>query len=279
MVEVYIFQSALHKFQAIVDPTTMTIRIGGFYDNCLNMAIMLGTESACISHIQSEPECTLDTILESGEAVEMLKASIQFVKEVYPMVKTITLDDMSRIDCNIEKDKRGKSPPRRLIQPMSLAHLSIAVNKQTWYEKHFGAVIADPTLHELYRRKIERLDKPISLSFEDFIKRNNLNDVQTTFFRPLYSTSGSWHEMFKRVPTALRCIMFFNWLTFFLNMLIENGFNSSMWSIDIESMPKTDMKIVSKRTALSPALLRVRHTRRSRRSYYALRNDYGHTIL
>jgi hypothetical protein len=274
--ELYIFKSALHKFQAIVDSSTQTIRIGGMYDNCLNITIKLHTESAYISHIQSEPECTLDTILESGEAAEMFKASIQFVKNLYPVVKTITLDDMSRIDCNPQKT--GK-PPRRLTKPMSLAHLSIAIHKQTWYEKHFGAVIANPTLHAIYRKKIEQLDLPMSMPFEIFVKQNNLNDSQTAFLRSLYATSSSWNEMFKRVPTEQRCSVFFNWLEFCINVIIENGFNSSKWSIDVDSMPKTTMEIVSKRTATNRALLRVKHTRRSRKSYATLTHEDGHTLL
>ena len=82
----YIFKSKLHTFQAIVNRNNNTISIGGRYNDCIDIAFDIKNNIAYIDHIQSEPECTLDSDLENGEAIDMIRASIQFIHTIYPNI-------------------------------------------------------------------------------------------------------------------------------------------------------------------------------------------------
>jgi hypothetical protein len=242
----YTFTSKLHVFNATVDTITHVLNIGGKYNKCVNITANInGSKThAYIDHIQSEPECTLDTILENSQASEMIRASIQFCKHMYPELTTIELSDASNIECGIKA-------PRKRVKPFSLPHLSIATNKQTWYEKHFGAKYKFKSLQEKYVLNKLNLDKPIDVSFDEFAKMNILSEYQRTKLESYYNSAKSWYDFFISVPKEERCELFFNWLSTFINMIIDNSFNMDGWAIDYDSMEKTEISHIKETSGLT----------------------------
>jgi hypothetical protein len=266
--ERYIFKSATHTFQAVVDRAKHTISIGGRYNDCIELTFNISNNIAFIEHIQSEPECSLDSDLEQGESVDMIKASIQFVNTLYPSIKNFEFDDASKIDCET-KTKSGR-PPRRMKRPISLAHLSIATNKQTWYEKHFAATYKNE--HEKYREKLKKLDEQIHIEFPEFIKMYGLTPEQVGLLEPKYMKAKSWYDLFSNIPKDDRCKIFYRWLEFCIQTLTDGAFSSSVWVIRIETMPKTEMTILKSGG---------KHKRYTRKNTYKPRftNNYGHAIM
>ncbi len=241
----YIFKSAFHTFQAIINPKIGTIKIGGLYDNCLNLTIDYDSDYAKIGFIESEPECALDSLLEDGQGSEMVKASLQFVNSLFPHITKFHLDDMSQIECGM-KSKNG-FPPRKKQVPFSLPYLSIATNGKTWYEKYFNATLNDSELYEQYKQGLKPLSYPIKEryhTFDVFAKRFSLSEKTRQILEPLFDPEKSWHAFFQSVPLKLRCTAFYNWLPTCIILLTNNAFVTNDWVIDITIMPKTTMEIL-----------------------------------
>lgn len=111
-----------------------TINVGGQFESCVNVSIKYDEAgraiSAKIPQIYSEPECDLVNVLRQGGAPSMIKASLQFIHTLIPEIQTFTFSDMSKVDCKKEEQIGGL--PRRLIMPMPLNALYIALNGKTW---------------------------------------------------------------------------------------------------------------------------------------------------
>ncbi len=234
----YYFRNKDHIYKASVNYESGTIVIGGSYDKCLNMSFK-NSETLYIDHVQSEPECSFDYEMKNGESVALIKASIQFCKELFPAIKFIDLYDASKIECGVSKSTK---PPRSRAKPLSLPHLYIANYGKTWYEAQFSAKINDEALYKTYRDRVSILSSPIEMPFSVFEK--DVSVEQASFLKPYFETAISWNMFFKSVPIKQRCFAFYNWLPFFINKLIANAFNPEGWRIDYDIMPKTEMIII-----------------------------------
>lgn len=263
--EIYFFKTSFHTFKAIVKRKDNTIRIGGQYDNCVNITIDYeGDNSAILSYIESEPECALDSFLEDGQGSDMLKGSLQFVNSIFPNMKLFYLDDMSQIECG--SNLKLGFPPRKKQLPLSLPYLSIATNGKTWYEKYFNAKHRNSELYNRYRNGVRNLLQPIKdryESFDVFAKYFRLSEKNIKIIEPFFDPEQSWQRFFQSIPRASRCDAFYNWLEDCINIIINSTFIPSKWVIDIDTMPKTTVEIVQ-------SLTRSNNTRKNggkRRSY------------
>jgi len=141
---------------------TRSFTIGGTYEDCINVAYLYRDNqpiSAKITTIDYEPECALNMNLEKGGGTAiMLKTLLCHVYREIPSISVFDFDDMSNIDC-IEKDM-SKDPPRKSTKSLSLAYLYMANYSQTWYEKNFGARMANDSMYANYRNEIGFLIDP-----------------------------------------------------------------------------------------------------------------------
>ena len=89
------FKNKKHTFKAKITKQIFgeTVKIGGDqYNDCINISISLSDNivtRAKISHIESEPECVVGSILEDGDTAEFVKSSLLFCKSQDPTVKTL----------------------------------------------------------------------------------------------------------------------------------------------------------------------------------------------
>lgn len=241
-----IFRNADHVYTAIISPDNYgySIKFGGKYEKCINISITIvdgvplyGT----ISHIQSEQECTLDTILLHEETANFVRACLQICSMTFPGLTRIVFDDMSNIDCGLSKNSK---PPRKLEKPFSLAPLHMAVYGQTWYEMKFGAKLENEELYKKYRDSIQILYEPKNIEYSKFKQLNHLTPEQEAILEPLYKSDESWNMLFKSIPRIQRCTALYNWLPTFITRILKIQYTSMNWFITINTMEQIPIEIL-----------------------------------
>lgn len=241
------FKTDKHIFQAVIQQQIngFTVKIcGKSYDDCINISIYIDEQGNPIhgklSHIQSELECSFDSILKENDTVHFLSASLQFCKEKFPGIDGFDFDDMSMIDCGSSKNIQ---PPRRFEKPFSLAHFTLAKYGKTWYEMKFGARMSNKELYSIYRRHTETLNESIQMSFDEFIHKSSISHTQISTIEPYFSPSKTWHEFFKSIPKYIQCYVLFNWLESFINKLLDYTYHPTSWVIDADKIPPTPIQM------------------------------------
>jgi hypothetical protein len=209
------------------------IRVGGQFEDCVEIFIYLDERVPYLAQIYSEPECGYTAFLEQGDSIHMVKSALQLCQMLF-RVSTFKLKDKSNIECAKEtKEERMKrDPPRKLKKPLSLAHLSIVNSSATWYERHFQAYLEKPEDRAKYKRGLENLGAAVALSYDDFAKKAMLTHAQYEELRPYYEAAGSWMGFFKAVPKDRQCDMF-PWLPSFMNGLMKFDVNAAGWIISL----------------------------------------------
>lgn len=247
---VYRFKTRMNTFQAIVNDDESFVKIGGkTYKDCINITLIKKDGIpvyAKIPHLESEPECGVERFLDKNEkdaTTDFIRGSLQVINHLYPSVTQFEFMDDSKIECG---EKKSATPPRKMVIPLSLAFLYIAKYGKSWYEEKFNAKHIDEKIYERYRESTKILFQPKTMSYEIFKRDNSLNKEQDEFLKPLYEKSISWNEFFISVPKDDQCKMFVNWLPFFIAKLLNYTFINNGWLIDITTMPKTDLKDITK---------------------------------
>jgi hypothetical protein len=272
---IYRFKSRLNIFDASVNADGSFIKIGGDkYKDCINIAIVKREGIpvyAKIPHLESEPECGIAKFLDKSEkdsTVDFIRASLQFVHYLYPTITRFEFMDDSKIECGLQI---AIKPPRKIVKPLSLAHLYIAKYGSSWYETKFNAKLINEARYTTYRDAVKVLFQEYRMDYFDFKNENSLSAEQDKILEPLYNSSKSWIDFFNSVPKESHCDCFILWLPFFINKLLKDAFIQNTWYIDINTMPKTYMNIInsSKKTG---------GTRRSPRHKTSLRfsNNLGY---
>jgi hypothetical protein len=188
--------------------------------------------------VKAEPECGYPTFLDKGDSISMLLATFQICKQFYPTVSIYEFEDDSHIECGIQSFT--SLPPRKPIQPLSLAHLSIAVYGKTWYERHFNAKLLNSEKYKQYRNLVQALDFPIGNTVSDFAEfssRNFLTEFQQVNLEPYFDTEKTWFEFFNSIPKKQHCELFYNWLPSCISKLLEDSYTNMGWYIDITTIP------------------------------------------
>ena len=173
------FKNNTHIFEATIHESIYgtTLKIGGkSYNDCINISINKDEPTkALIPHIESQPECSFNKILEDNDTSDFIKASLQYVFYKYPNVKTFKFDDMSHIDCGISK---STTPPRKQEKPFSLAHLYLATHGESWYENRFKAKLINKKSYDNYEKSKEILHTKINIDYEKFKWLYKITDIQ-----------------------------------------------------------------------------------------------------
>jgi hypothetical protein len=235
---------------------TRSFAIGGTYEDCINVSYLYRDNqpiSAKITTIDYEPECALNMNLEKGGGTAiMLKTLLCHVYREIPSISVFDFDDMSNIDC-IEKDMT-KDPPRKSTKPLSLAYLYMANYSQTWYEKNFDARLANDSMYTNYRNEIGFLVDPSKkvdfTFFTDICKMNATPTRMSAYIKaelskeinnqidelsPMYESSKTYQEFFRKIPIQHRCKILFPWLDTFMNHYLRKVYNTNNWIIDMNS--------------------------------------------
>lgn len=123
--------------------------------------------------------CSVDEHLQKGSGtVEMMRSMIAICKLLMPSAKRMYFKDASEFPCN---DQR-----------MFLAHYSLLLHGQTWYERHFQAVMKN----KAYR---ERLDV-----FRHLLKSKPKEGIFTVNKR-LIQKHSTWQELFQDLYQSQGC--------------------------------------------------------------------------
>jgi hypothetical protein len=247
--QLYYIKSLSNTFKATVTPIfnregkifMVTINVGGQFESCVNITVKYDETGraidAKIPQIYSEPECDLVNVLEQGGAPTMIKASLQFIHTIIPEIKTFTFSDMSKVDCKKEEQIGGL--PRRLIMPMPLNVLYIALNGKTWYEQHFNARLNNKELHSTYRKAIKFLYSPVakkSLTWDQMRWNFEIVNDYVDILGKLYDDSRTFNEFFNAIPKDIQCKALFGWLEPFIDNWIGETYRTKEWVININNM-------------------------------------------
>ena len=280
----YYFKTKYNIFEATVNDTPYGafIKIGGkTYKDCINISVVKagGTASyAKIPHLESEPECGYSTFLNKtgkDSTVDFIRGSIQFVNHLYPTVTRFEFMDDSKIECG--KRQNTATPPRKMVRPLSLAHLYLANYGETWYENKFGARLMNEKKYKEYRDAVEVLSKAKSMTYEKFKVINSITDSeQNRILEPHFESSSTWAEFFKSIPKDKQCAAFGLWLPFFINSLLKDTFTPNTWYIDLNTMTRTNFSILDNAPpSLSSHSGGTRRAKRGRQITFSNNLGYG----
>ena len=221
-------------------------------NNSKNSRLNSVENTASLMNIKALQECSLDDITDNYMAqysfgTELLESFIYFVNSQFPSIKTVSLNDASYIPC-IKGD----------VETLDLLAYSVALYKETWYEKKLHAYLKPKELYEKYRKYVETYasqDTKDKMTFQDmyeimlhgseFTKIMIANNY--TQYEELFNNSTTLPDYFKALNATIKrsekCRFFKNWLEAFIN----KSFNiPRTWYFDL--FPKIEeIKILSKR--------------------------------
>ena len=274
------FKNDKHIFEATINNSIFgdTIKIGGkSFNDCINISINNDFPTkAKIPHLQSEPECSFDNILDNKDTVDFIKASLQYVSKKYPDIKTFEFDDMSNIECGIKK-MNVLPKTRKTDKPFSLAHLYLATYGETWYENRFGAKIINKDARNKYEESIKKLHEKIDIEYNKFKWLYKINNIQDKILSNYYSKDKTWIEFFTSIPKNEKCNALYNWLPSCINEILDNRFIQNGWYIYINTMLKTTMEIVEKPNNMKGGKRTMKGGKQTRKSRIKITNkQYYH---
>ena len=139
---------------------------------CMELSYDLNIPAAIqLENMMYGKRCSVDGELQKGTGtVEMLRSMITICNLLMPSAKRMYFKDVSDSPCN---DRR-----------MLLAHYSLLLYGQTWYERHFKAVMKN----KAYR---DRLD-----DFRQLLKSKPKEGVFHGFRSRLIQKHATWHDLF-----------------------------------------------------------------------------------
>ena len=199
------------------------ITVGGRH-KCVGIKAPYASDTAHLLNInKTVGGCELDDNKISGEkTVGMLNLAFTFLKREMPNIKRIELEDKSDFPCTRSDGS---------IVGISLALYEMMFHQQSWYERHFGAYLVNPSLRELYSKQKENFNKPPEFDID--FHNKDLNES----LPPILRDSKTWKEFFAKVYTMQnKCEIIFSWYSEVLLQKIFSGisFDRQSWIIDLD---------------------------------------------
>jgi len=164
--------------------------------------------------------CALDKEIRGESTVQMVMLALTILKENAPHIRTVTLQDASKFECKFGNGERPAG--------ISLALYELMFHQTTWYERHFGAYICNPTLRQLYENsKSNFFTKPASFDFR--------NPELNAFLQPILYDSENWKDFFDKIYTMNnKCKIIFPWYQSALSLLFDRiSYQDQDWCIDM----------------------------------------------
>jgi hypothetical protein len=156
---------------------------------------------------------------------------------------------MSKVDCKKEEQIGGL--PRRLIMPMPLNALYIALNGKTWYEHHLNARLINTELHNAYRKAVKFLYSPVakkSLTWDQMRWNFTIVNEYADMLGEIYDGSRTFNEFFNAVPKDIQCKAFFGWLEPFIDKWIGEAYRTKDWVINVNNITHVPIQITHRLT-------------------------------
>ena len=200
------------------------IGVGGRNTCVFITAPFAGTTARLESVRTKDGGCALDKEIrgESTVQMDMLALAFTILKENAPHIRTVTLQDASKFECRFGNGERPAG--------ISLALYELMFHQTTWYERHFGAYICNPTLRQLYENsKSNFLTKPASFDFR--------NPDLNTILQPILYDSENWKDFFDKIYTMNnKCKIIFPWYQSALSSIFDRIlYQDQDWCIDMDN--------------------------------------------
>ena len=238
-----------YKFH-IIDDTSIyegrilsrNFKIGGDYDDCVNVSIDYSDESLPISATMHNVGREVDISLGGSGSVIMIKTLLEHVHQQIPTLTEVEFKDFSHIESsNIEL----ASKYTRVI-PIQLCYFSIAFNGLSWYENHFHAKLKDPRKYEIYREKVQQLlyspEFKTNTTFIMFLQcvvppmavvtdkwRDKVDKLEE-----YYNKSVTFGDFFQLIPFTERIHLVRDWIeTFMIEYLNDACCKYDNWVIEL----------------------------------------------
>jgi hypothetical protein len=128
MEKYYHIKSKNYTFYAIISelPHEYRVKFGGLRQ-CINISVYKDDPDPNINGISFDKKCSKDVDIISGAGtVEMTKAAIKFVKNIFPKTRNFMLKDHSKISC-----QHNSTVP--------LYYFYLIKHGKTWYQNKFNA--------------------------------------------------------------------------------------------------------------------------------------------
>lgn len=216
-----VFDIDLMTRQKII--TGKQISLGG-KNNCVSIKALNSSNVAHFLNVKRTNDgCELNGKQIRGEAtVHMILLTFTIVKNACPHITHIFLEDRSDIPCN----RRDGS-----IVGISLALYELMFHRASWYERHFKAVLVNPTFMDMYEKAKDNFSQKPPANFD--FNSNDLNII----LREAIVNANSWSDFFDYIYTLdYKCDIIFPWyntaLSFILNGLTIDRQN---WIIDLSN--------------------------------------------
>lgn len=203
--------------------TGKQISVGGNI-NCVSIKALNSSNEAHFLNVKRTNDgCELNGKQIRGDGtVHMILLAFTIVKNTCPHITHIFLEDMSDFSC---KRRDGSTVG------ISLALYELMFHRASWYERHFNAILVNPTLMDMYEKaKVNFSQKPPA-NF-DF----NSNELNIKLREALVN-ANSWSDFFDYVYTLdHKCDIIFPWYNTALSLILNRlNIDRQNWIIDLSN--------------------------------------------
>jgi hypothetical protein len=221
-----ICQTSFGRFKVKINDKN--INVGG-KTFCVNI-VLYEKETSLFWLKTDEGGCELnEKEIRADKTVKMTDLAFSLLRKYYPERNTfITLLDDSGFSW---KDKKGNKLKTIFLKGYLL------MNRKTWYEEKFGAVMCDSDIYKIYRQKADNnfddpKNKPESFDFMDDAVKEKLD--------PLYKSSKTWGEFIQKIKDNYndsKYKLIYNWYRKAIYFIFDGMEINQDWKIDISKRP------------------------------------------
>lgn len=222
-------QTLFGKFKIRIDDRN--INVGG-RTFCVNIALY-EKETSLYWLKTDEGGCELnEKDIQGDNTVRMTDLAFSLLRKHYPERNgVVTLLDDSGFSW---KDTKGKKYKTNFLKGYLL------MNRKTWYEDKFGAVMCDQDIYKLYRERADNnfndpTKKPESFDF--------MNRDVAEILDPLYKNSRTWGEFIQKIKDKYnesKYKLIYNWYRQAIYIIFEGMEINQDWKIDISQRPNIE---------------------------------------
>jgi hypothetical protein len=181
---------------------TVVLQVGGHTKWCVNVELIRSEphsptmkEIGYLVKIRYDELCSLDhTMSRGGDTKQLMMLVLQYIHDHYPAVKKLSYNDLSMRRCD-----NGAQ--------VNLAVMTTLYTGKTWYEKSFGATVAEQSIaeHKKYMDTYE--EKKRSTTWDDMHEtihnhKNHLEGVTEEELGNRYRSATSWQAFFQPLCEA-----------------------------------------------------------------------------
>ncbi len=199
---------------------TINIYVGGPEKWCINCELIKDGNNikskGYLIKLRYDILCSLENIFVKGcDTKQLVGLLIQYINNKYPSVKELMFNDLSTRQCDNESD-------------VNLAVMTYLYLEKTWYEKNFGAYIAEQSRKEL-ERIISHYNESKETQWEEIsttLRNNEYSGLSDDEIKGLYESTETWKEffetIFKKIEIADFCMFISGWIDIFILKYFNN---------------------------------------------------------